>query len=157
MTEESILAAITRSNLYTLCEQYGLDAAQIDSSLAHLELVKGTMSPFAPYLLLHYRPKGQSPVFVFAYQVDCPPGRQILQGALSMVRHEVHKKALANSRLILSVELSQEQLRDMGLLWGYEIARWAAEAGQGLVWALDGRWYRLNAHQAFMPFDESVT
>lgn len=157
VTDESVLKAITGSNFDTLCAQYGLDSALIEALWTHLALTRGKMTPFSPYLLLRYGPKGLRPLLVYAYQADCPSGRLILQRALASVGHEALKKALSQARLILSIELSQEQLKDMGLLLAYEVARWAAEQGQGLVRALDGKWYRLNRHQAFIPFDVDAT
>jgi hypothetical protein len=153
MTDKSVFKAITRSNYYTLCDQYGLDSAQIETTLAHLALIQGKTSSFSPYLLLHYHPKGLRPLLVHAWQVNCPQGKLILQRALNSINDDVLKQALRHTFMILSIELSQEQLRDMGLLLAYEVARWAAEQGQGIVRGLDRKWYRLNCHQAFIPFD----
>jgi hypothetical protein len=153
LTDESVLKAITGSNFDTLCAQYGLDSALIEAIWVHLALTRGKLTPFSPYLLLRYAPKGLRPLLVYAYQADCPLGRLILQGAMSSLGHQALKKALSQTCLILSIELSPEQLKDMGLLLAYEVARWAAEQGQGLVRALDGKWYRLNRQQAFIPFD----
>ena len=50
-----------------------------------------------------------------------------------------------------SVALQDEQLTDMGLLLAYEVARWIAHQGSGIVLGLDAAWYRLNEHQAFIP------
>ena len=38
-----------------------------------------------------------------------------------------------------------------GILLAYEVARWAANLRKGLIYGLDGTWYRLNRHQAFIP------
>ena len=55
---------------------------------------------------------------------------------------------------LVSIELAEDQLQDLGLLLAYELARWAAVQGRGVIQALDGRWYRLNAHKAFLPVED---
>jgi hypothetical protein len=49
------------------------------------------------------------------------------------------------------VELARLQSSDLGILLAYELARWISFKGTGLIYALDGVWYRLNAHKAFLP------
>jgi len=153
MTDESVLKAISGSNLYTLCDQYGLDSAQIEATVAHLGLIRGKTTQFAPFLLLRYHPKGDRPLLVHAFQVDSSQGSLILHRAVNNTYHPALKKALGKTNQVLFIELSQIQLRDMGLLLAYEVARWAAEQGKGFVRGLDGKWYRLNGHQAFIPFE----
>jgi hypothetical protein len=63
------------------------------------------------------------------------------------------RKALSAAVQIVSVELDADQLQDLGLLLGYELARWAAVRGKGVMLGLDGRWYRLNAFKAFLPLE----
>jgi hypothetical protein len=58
---------------------------------------------------------------------------------------------LMQVQAVYMIELLETQLTDMGLLLAYEFARWAAQRGSGIVLGLDGVWYRLNAHQAFIP------
>jgi hypothetical protein len=66
---------------------------------------------------------------------------------------EIARPALAHTAQVVAVSLEADQLQDLGLLLGYELARWAAVQGQGIMRALDSRWYRLNAYKAFLPLE----
>lgn len=139
-----ILAAITESNYYTLCGQYGLSPALISPSLARLGVLAAPDSE-APFFTVVYRQDGERPLVVTVqdwdgnYSGGAPsPGLQV---------------ALVNAVQVVSIELAEDQLQDLGLLLGYEVARWAAVRGKGIMRALDGRWYRLNRHKAFLPVE----
>ncbi|MBG0787297.1 MAG: hypothetical protein H0S79_19580 [Anaerolineaceae bacterium] len=142
-----VLDAITESNYQTLCRQYGLNPALIVPGLARLGvLVAPDMA--APFFTVVYQENGERPIVVnledwvsaaFETEVFSPP--QSLRGAF------------LRTQQLVSIELEEGQLQDLGLLLAYEVARWAAVKGNGVLQGLDGRWYRLNAHRAFLPVD----
>ncbi len=148
---QTILDAITASNYHTLCDQYSLDPEMIEPTLAHLKVIA---EPYiaSGYFALEYRGQNQSPIVV--YLLD--PG-QLEESDIDRVReaapHNLREK-LNDVRQVVQIELSEDQLADLGLLLGYELARWAAELGKGFVRGLDGEWYRLNRHKAFLPVTE---
>lgn len=150
---ESLLKAVTASNFGTLCHQYDLDTGLIQPAMQNLEILQtdGT-TPFV--YLLRYRPKGQCPLRVYRWGVNEETGRALLTQALTEADLAAVRKALSKTVQIMGIELKKEQLEDLGLLLGYELARWAADQGGGILRGLDGIWYRLNRHAAFIPMDE---
>lgn len=142
---QEILEAITESNYHTLCSQYGLAPDLIDETRASLRVLAAPEAA-APFLMLAYRPGTARPILVhFQEQGEIA---ERLPSAPERAR-----KALSAAVQIVSIELDENQLQDLGLLLGYELARWAAVRGKGVVLGLDGRWYRLNASKAFLPIE----
>lgn len=146
-----ILAAITESNYATLCAQYGLDPALIPAARERLSVLASPLSG-VPYFAVTYREAGAQPVMV--HFQDWSWDGACLDGLAPVP--EPARQALSQAVQVVTVALSEDQLRDMGLLLGYELARWAAVQGDGIMRALDGRWYRLNAYKAFLPLDAEV-
>jgi hypothetical protein len=149
-SNESFLAAITTSNYHTLCEQYSLDPSLIQPTLAHLSLVMEGRSA-APYFLVRYQPPHQPPLVVTRWDALTGAGLQYLLHFADHPESANISDYLMSTRELVTVELAQAQLADLGLLLAYEIARWAAAVGSGVMYGLDGCWYGLNAHHAFIP------
>ena len=138
-----VLEAITESNYHTLCAQYGLDPALIDVTRSSLQ-VQVAQGKAVPYFTVAYGRSDARPIVVH-FQ-----GREGISERLQPVP-ESAPAALGAAVQLVSIELDEAQLQDLGLLLGYELARWAAVQGQGIMLGLDGRWYRLNAYKAFLP------
>jgi hypothetical protein len=148
---EAVLAAVTGSNYQTLCRQYGLDKELIEPAKAYLRLI-GSQGGDSPFFALVYGPAAQRPVMVHLFDLD-----QARRAELSTVLAAAPQALdlnLAASVQVVRIELGREQLADLGLLLAYELARWAAVNGEGVLRGLDGRWYRLNRHRAFLPAAE---
>jgi hypothetical protein len=149
---DSLLATIKTSNYRTLCEQYGLDPGLIQPALTHLSLEMAEGSA-VPYFLVRYQPQHQPPLVVTRWDTTISVGRQwLVSFAESSVSADIHDRLMCTRELV-TVDLFEAQLVDLGLLLAYEIARWAAGLGEGIVYGLDGTWYQLNVHQAFIPLD----
>jgi hypothetical protein len=143
-----VLAAVTSSNYHTLCDQYGLDQALIEPTLLHLNVMVESQESLG-YFILEYRPQGRRPIFIHLLNpsdIELEKLKRLWNDAPQAIR-----KKLSGIKQIVRIELEEDQLRDLGLLLGYELARWAAESGDGVVQGLDGNWYRLNQHKAFLP------
>ncbi len=149
-SEEEFLNAITQSDYETLCEQYGIDPRYIKPGLAGLQLRKATPS-VSSFFTLSYGAAYQRPLVIDLWETSQSSGESMLQEAVERAGAEMIHKHLRNCVAIVTIELSRRQLFDLGLLLGYEIARWAASQGQGIMEGLDGAWYRLNRYQAFLP------
>ena len=144
----ALLTAITASNYYTLCDQYGLDPALIEPTLAALKVIDGGQE-LADYFVLEYRPQGRCPIVVYLQEPSI-----IEEKDLSRLRESAPQaicEVLDDLAQVVQIELDEEQLSDLGLLLGYELGRCAAESGKGVVLGLDGTWYHLNRHKAFLP------
>ena len=143
-----ILAAITESNYQTLCRQYGLDPALIAPGLERLGVLAAPDAE-APFFTVVYRQDGERPIVVSLQDWDS--NKQPLESGLPPAALQ---EAFLSTVQLVSIELAEDQLQDLGLLLAYELARWAAVQGRGIIQALDGRWYRLNAHKAFLPVED---
>lgn len=152
VNEEQFLQTITASNYETLCRQYGLSALMIEPALANLKVV---LAPggFSLFFLLHYHPQEQRPIVGYQWDSDQGYAEALIRHAVDDTQSNAVKNHLPQTQFIFGIELAQSQLRDMGLLLAYEVARWAADEGQGIIRGLDGNWYRLNQHKAFVPID----
>lgn len=152
--EAAFLEAITRADFSTLCEQYGLEGALIAPGLEHLRLVR---EPHAAesFFLLRYGPEKHRPIVVERWETAGDDGKAILAEALDRAPGAAVRSRLENTVEILALALGASQVEDLGLVLAYEIARWAAGQGGGVIEGLDGGWYHLNRHQAFLPFHQT--
>ena len=149
-SKAELLTVIKGANFPTLCRQYGLEIALIEPALAHLAVEKAGGDQ-APYFLLRYQPNGQPPIIVTEWNRDEIFHHQRLKGFDRQVAFPSLQNYFSRTQAVYSVALVLSQLSDLGLLLAYELARWAAHQGEGIVLGLDGMWYRLNAYQAFIP------
>lgn len=150
-----LMGALLEVNYPSLCSEYGLDPASIALTLSHLEVVSRPEG-IAPFFLVKYQPGGGAPLVVYRWDTAGENGVRWLKQAKEWVKDSLVEAQLAHTREILAVSIRAAQLEDMGLLLAYEVARWAAEKGEGLVFGLDGAWYRLNRHRAFLPIEGPV-
>lgn len=152
LSGESLLAAITTANFHTLCAQYGLDPGLIQPALDHLSLEIAGGSA-VPYFLVRYQTLHQPPLVVTRWDTTSTDGQQQLVAFAERLISADVREHLMSTRELVTVELVEAQFADMGLLFAYEIARWAAGQGSGIVYGLDGTWYCLNVHHAFISLD----
>lgn len=147
---DEIRVAVTESNFHTLCSQYGLDPALIKPVKAHLE-IRTTSESAVPFFTLHYKLANEPPIVVTRWR----EGERFAE-LRHLCESSVPQSAsqhLNRTQEIFTIEISHRQCRDLGLLLAYELARWAAHKGKGLVYGLDGVWYRLTPHKAFLPIE----
>lgn len=147
---DELCRILRRVHFTTLCEQYGLDTALIPSLNFQLKVMTAA-EEISPYFIVTYCQVGERPILVHRWQVDSDVGDGILQDLMKNDPPAIVAAQLSTISSILVIELHPSQLQDMGLLLGYEVARWAGANGQGLVLGLDGTWYRLNFNHAFVP------
>lgn len=145
-----MLSALLDVNFDSLCEQYGLNPQEISSARSHLQFLAAPEG-IAPFFLLEYQPDNGSPLVIYHWNANNNAGARWLEEVLLQAGHPLVKSHLAQTQEILAISLRPSHLEDIGLLLAYEVARWAAAQGKGLVYGLDGTWYRLNQHQAFLP------
>lgn len=154
--EKTLLTALTAAHFSTLCDQYGLDPALIGPALDHLA-VEMPVGSQVPFFLLRYQPKDQPPIVVTEWDAAVILGEQGLQGVIREHVPAGVRQHFLSTRAVYSLELDEGQLANMGLLLAYEFARWAAGRGSGIVRGLDGVWYRLNRHHAFIHLASEST
>lgn len=133
----------------TLCNQYQLDPAFIEPTRSNLEVVVSNEHT-VPYFMVKYGSTRDQPIIVYEWDLESERGRGILDGVFQRETTNDVTEALSEVKSIFEIELATSQLKDMGLLLAYEIARWAAKEGVGMILGLDNTWYQLNDHQAFI-------
>jgi hypothetical protein len=141
---------ILEANFATLCEQYGLDPGQINATRSNLEVIV-SQGPAVPYFLLTYGESHSRPIVVNEWDVQTKNGNKLLKDLLTFYPNPSFNQRLSAGVHIVSIEMDSVQVQGMDLLLAYEIARWAAARGDGVVLGLDGVWYYLNTHHAFIP------
>jgi hypothetical protein len=116
--------------------------------MAHLD-VQVPKNEQVPLFTLQYVPEPKAPIVVNCWRDD----EQVdsLIRLFSTDAPNDIREHLALTREIFGIELSHAQCHDLGMLFAYELTRWIAFKGEGVVRALDGEWYRLNANKAFLP------
>jgi hypothetical protein len=147
---EKLVLEMKAVNFSTLCDQYGLDPGLIPQMKSNLSVItaKGDASP---YFVLKYNQKEGLPIIVYRWDPRSETGKFITRELLTGSLPEGVGEHLKNASCIVGIELYQSQMKDMGLILAYEIARWVASRGQGMVLGLDGVWYQLNRSSAFIP------
>ena len=153
LNETGLVSALEGANLTKLCMQFGLDDALIAPAVAHLQLLTAPARA-VPFSALHYQSEGHHPVFIHCWDIRRDDGAAMLAAFLHKSTYSALAARLKTVQQIWGVELSPNQLEDMGLVFAYEIARFMVAEGGGLVRGLDGVWYRLNRHEAFIPLQD---
>ena len=155
LLDRDLITALRAANFNSLCKQYGLDQGLIAPALQQLRLLSGPLR-VAPFSMLTYQVGDRAPLIIYQWDTDEKAGMKRLGNTLSNLDQTRLRDRLEDTREILGITLQAEQLWDLGLVLGYEVARWAAFMGQGLIYGLDGTWYRLNRHQAFITMEDAA-
>jgi hypothetical protein len=145
-----LISDLRSASFGTLCRQYGLDPGLIEPTLNNLEVISGVES-HVPFFMLKYRTGNETPIVVSFWSLMEPSEREWFKQWLLSAPRGDFRQGLSKAQFAFRIELTRAQLQDMGLLLGYECARWLAYQGLGLVRGLDQKWYYLNQHQAFLP------
>lgn len=153
LNETGLVSALKGANLAKLCRQFGLDDALVAPAVAHLHLLTAPARAVL-FSALYYQAERQHPVFIHCWDIKQDEGASMLTAYLNKSTSSALAVRLKTVQQIWGVELSPHQLDDMGLVIAYEIARFLAAVGGGLVRGLDGVWYRLNRHEAFIPLQD---
>lgn len=144
----ALLGDLKAVHFSTLCRQYGLDPDLINPAMGHLS-VDWSENEHVPFFILRYQPKNHAPIVISNFVLaEVRRRHSIFDGSQDTLPTSV-RDHLESTQEAYSVALVDSQIHDLGLLLAYEIARWVAHRGAGLVFGLNGTWYRLNAHQAF--------
>lgn len=147
---DALRQELLKVHFETLGQQYGLDQSLINPAKSNLEVIAAAES-YISYFIVRYGGGQNQSIIVYEWDVNSDTGKHMLKDLSNEDLPEGLKTHLSSARFSLSIELGPSQLEDMGLLLSYELARWGAEKGEGVVRGLDGVWYELNQNWAFIP------
>ena len=150
---DALKSDLMKVSFTTLCTQYGLDHRLVAEAQENLAVLSAR-SDVSPFFLVRYQTNNQKPIAVFQHMVSSPEDGVRLEKFINNQNRHCLIGELERTCCIFRIDLEKSQLLDLGLLIGYEIARWLAFRGRGLVRDLQGAWYRINVHQAFIPLSE---
>jgi hypothetical protein len=129
---------------YTLAEDYGIeDEAAVEDALAALHVSHEHESGLG--CEVHYRPDDSTrPIAVHAWtdvarvKEECSEAVEVRSPPASVVER------LAQTQAVVGIELGFSQLEDMGVVLAYELARWIAQRGDGVIVDDDDRWMSVS-------------
>jgi hypothetical protein len=141
LTPERLRAGITDedpeasagADYFTLAEGYGVDDAQVRPALQALRVTDD--------LKLHFG--DARPVVVHRWTEPDRVAEELAEC------HEVRapppsiREPLGRTKEIVAIELGLTNLEDMGVVFAYEVARYVAQKGDGLIVDDDDRWRRV--------------
>jgi hypothetical protein len=114
-----------------LAETYGLDEDSVEPALEGLR-IEGD-EPFTTYEL-RYRPDPKvRPVFVHRWADPSRVAEEIAEVVERLEPSSTVIAQLQKSVEIVALELGFSQLGDMGVVFAYEVARYLAQKGDGLI------------------------
>jgi hypothetical protein len=148
---ESLSDALRATNFDTLCHQYDLNHVACEDVLENLAVIGSPVSVTAPFFVVRYGPQWHQALVIEGWHVTKSTGKDLLDAFKTLVNSSEIQYNLEKTRIIFTIALTPAQLGDLGRLLAYEVARWAAFHGKGVMRGLDGEWYALNRHQAFVP------
>jgi hypothetical protein len=150
--DRELLDFLQRANFTSLGLEYGIDPGLIQSAKSNLDVLTDEVGKMN-LLLVRYWPASRSPVVIYRKEFKDLGTIEGNNDANFPEKCKGLKEKLLQAKVLYEIELEKNQLTDMGLLIGYECARWLAFHGKGLVRDLHGYWYRMNEQQAFIPFN----
>jgi hypothetical protein len=148
---ESLADALSATNFDTLCQQYSLNPSECQYILGNLAVIGSPVSAIAPFFVVRYGPQWHQALVIERWDVTKSAGKSLLDAAVALINVNEICENLEKTRIIFTIALTPAQLGSLGRLLAYEVARWAAFHGKGVMRGLDGEWYALNQYQAFIP------
>ncbi len=146
LTPAALAAGIAPADFHTEAEGYEVPEEQVEAALSYLS-IEAEGDGFSRWAL-RYRPEGMRQVYI--WRSDKP---QEVAELLNEAREAVHglrkgartiKRHLAETQEVVSIELGWGQLGDMGIVLAYEVARWLATEGDGLMRDHEDVWWILR-------------
>jgi hypothetical protein len=146
VTAAAIAGALADADLHTRAEGYDLPEEQADAALANLR-VEAMDSSDGRFCKVSYRPGQSRPLFVYRWAAKDGVDEELAEALEDLSPDaELIRPVLAQTVEVAAVELGWNQVEDMGLVLGVEIARYLAEQGEGLLKDQEDDWWLLDGH-----------
>lgn len=136
---------------WALAEDYGIDDELVDDALASLSVsaLRGGDDGYE----VHYGGAGERPLAVRRWHHPERVAEEIREIVEQADRHpEEAGRRVRASREVIGVEMGAGHLNDMGVVIAYEVARYLAQKGDGLILTDEERWLEVR-QGAFLPLE----
>lgn len=135
----------------TLAEQYEVDEETVKPALKALELK--SVSDSLLHLEISYRlPRELRPIVVHVWNTPERLAEELDETADIRNPPKSAQKLLEGVVEIVAIELGFQMLEDMGVVLAFELARWLAQKGDGVIADDDNRWQMIE-RGAFRPLE----
>jgi len=146
LSADNILEGISAADFYTEAEGLGIEDSDVEQALSFLRIETLT-GPSDARFELFYRPKGmrQITIWVSSEELD-EELEEVLELLEDISPSQVKRvKAFLDKTIeIVALELGWSQLEDMAVVLAYEVTRYLARVGKGLVLATDDTWWEVK-------------
>ena len=139
-----VLLGVRQNDYWTLAEQYDIDDELVDPALTALRISADNRG-----LQLHYGQGKERPIAIHFWTSPEQVKEEIeeVEEFFCSQSNETSRIVLAHMRNVISVvgiEIGFTQLKDMGIVFAYEIARWFAANRSGIIRGEDDCWSRIK-------------
>ena len=147
VSPDQLLAGITDKDpsasagvdYWTLAESYAVEEDAVDTALEALR-VEAEGPGFEVYSVRYCAAPRLRPVFVRRWADEARVRRELDEAAELRKPSASTSKLLEQTREVIGIELGATQLNDFGIVVAYEIARYLAQIGDGLICDLQDGW-----------------
>ncbi|NJK53217.1 MAG: hypothetical protein HC936_11170 [Leptolyngbyaceae cyanobacterium SU_3_3] len=133
-------SGIDDNDYWMLAEHYGIDDALVNPALdlLHIEADDDGYE-------LHYRPEGERQLIIHCWTMpervkeEIEEVLELFEGDSSEIEIRI-REHMRNVRSVIGIEMGFSQLKDMGVVFAYEVARWFGQKYGGLIKDDDDNW-----------------
>jgi len=135
-------SALAGVDYLTLAEDYGVDVTLVDAALEALTVrpLRGADSGFE----VHYGSETNQVVVVRRWHDADRVAEEIAEVVERRDLPSAAEPRIRDSREVIGIELEKHHLQDMGVVLAYEVARFLAQKGDGLILNDEGTWLRVD-------------
>lgn len=135
-------AAPAGVDYYMLAEERDLDDDAADDALERLEVVR--VSPGPLDVEIRYREGDARPIVVHLWHEPERVAEELEEAVETREAPEAVMTQLRGCREIVGIELGFGQLEDMGIVIAFELARYLAQKGDGVIVDDEDQWYTVD-------------
>jgi hypothetical protein len=136
-------AAPAGGDYHLLAEARDIEDADVDDALEQLEVVRVSDKPLD--VQIRYKQEADArPIVVHLWQEPERVAEEIEEALDNREPPERVKSELSACREIVGIELGFGQLQDMGFVLAFELARYLAQKGDGVIVDDENAWYAVE-------------
>jgi hypothetical protein len=155
VTPEQVRAGIDEADWWTLAEGYGIeDEAAVNAALKYLRIKELSREAGKVRWRLFYRPARLRQIDIERWTDPSLVAEEVQEERPSLARMrkpaaKIIREHLAAVQETVGIEMGWDQLEGMPVVLAYEVARWLAHVGKGLIKDHDDHWWGLTRGGAY--------